>query len=102
MSTKSPYLRLSYAETNRVLPETYQRILIAIIAAAFICMPLGAGNYFLHLMNLSFLAVIGAVGLNLLTGYCGQVSLGHASFLAVGAFTTAILAQRFHMPFFVT
>jgi branched-chain amino acid transport system permease protein len=45
--------------------------------------------------------VIGAVGINLLTGYCGQLSLGQASFLAIGAFTTAILSQRFGMPFFV-
>ena len=52
-------------------------------------------------MNLCFIAVIGAVGINLLTGYCGQLSLGQASFLAIGAFTTAILSQRFGMPFFV-
>jgi branched-chain amino acid transport system permease protein len=60
-----------------------------------------AGSYFLHLMNLCSIAVIGAVGINLLTGYCGQLSLGQASFLAIGAFTTAILSQRFGMPFFV-
>ena len=101
MTTKSPYLFVSYAETNRVLAEPYQRIVVATIAAAILCMPLVAGGYFLHLMNLCFIAVIGAVGINLLTGYCGQLSLGQASFLAIGAFTTAILSQRFGMPFFV-
>jgi branched-chain amino acid transport system permease protein len=100
-TAKSPYLLVSYAETNRVLAEPYQRILIGLIVAASVCIPLVAGGYFLHLMNLCFIAVIGAVGINLLTGYCGQLSLGQASFLAIGAFTTAILAQRFGMPFFV-
>ena len=46
-------------------------------------------------MNLCLIAVIGAIGINLLTGYCGQLSLGQASFLAIGAFTTAILSQRY-------
>jgi branched-chain amino acid transport system permease protein len=101
MRTQSPYLLVSYAETNRVLPNPYQRVMVSVIVAAIVCIPFVAGGYFLHLMNLCSIAVIGAVGINLLTGYCGQLSLGQASFLAIGAFTTAILAQRFGLPFFV-
>jgi branched-chain amino acid transport system permease protein len=101
MRTQSPYLLVSYAETNRVFPDPYQRVVVAVIVVAICCTPLVAGSYFLHLMNLCSIAVIGAVGINLLTGYCGQLSLGQASFLAIGAFTTAILSQRFGMPFFV-
>jgi branched-chain amino acid transport system permease protein len=44
-------------------------------------------------MNLAVIAVVGAVGLNLLTGTTGQISLAHASFLALGAYTTAYLAK---------
>jgi branched-chain amino acid transport system permease protein len=102
MISQSPYLRVSYAETNRILGEPYQRVLVALIMLALVCFPIFAGNYLLHLLNLSLLATIAAVGLNLLTGYCGQVSLGHASFIAIGAFTTAILAQRYHAPFWLT
>ncbi len=101
MTTKSPYLLVSYAQTNRLLPEPYQRVVVAAIAAALLCIPVLSGEYFLHLMNLCSIAVIGAVGINLLTGYCGQLSLGQASFMAIGAFTTAILSQRYGMPFFV-
>jgi len=101
MARKSPYLHVSYAETNRVLAEPYQRALVAALVVAIVCIPFFAGGYFLHLMNLCSIAVIGAVGINLLTGYCGQLSLGQASFLGIGAFTTAILAQRYGMPFFV-
>jgi len=44
------------------------------------------------------IATIGAVGLNILTGFTGQVSLGHAAFLGIGAYTTAILATKFNAP----
>src|ERR1700691_4251689 len=101
MRTQSPYLLVSYAETNRVLPNPYQRVMVSVIVAAIVCIPFVAGGYFLHLMNLCSIAVIGAVGINLLTGYCGQLSLGQASFMAIGAFTTAILSQRYGLPFFV-
>jgi branched-chain amino acid transport system permease protein len=99
--SQSPYLRVSYAETNRILGEPYQRVVVGLIVLALLCFPIVAGDYLMHLLNLTFLATIAAVGLNLLTGYCGQVSLGHAAFLAIGAFTTAVLAQRYHAPFWL-
>lgn len=101
MFSGSPYLHVSYATTNRILAEPYQRILVGVIIAFLIGLPLVADSYSVHLLNLCFLSTIGAVGLNLLTGYCGQVSLGHAGFLAIGAFVTAICAERLHMPFWV-
>jgi branched-chain amino acid transport system permease protein len=55
--------------------------------------------FWLHLCNQVALAIVGAVALNLLTGACGQVSLGHAAFLAVGAFTAAIMVQHLGAPF---
>ena len=47
----------------------------------------------LNLLNLIFIYVVGAHGLNLLTGYTGQISLGHGAFMGVGAYTAAILAN---------
>src|SRR5437899_561304 len=49
-----------------------------------------------------FLAAIGALSLMLLTGYAGQVSLGHAGLLAAGAFTAGILFREYNAPFWVT
>jgi branched-chain amino acid transport system permease protein len=46
------------------------------------------------------IAAIGALGLNLLTGYTGQISLGHGAFVAIGAYTTALLTGRLGVPFF--
>ena len=50
----------------------------------------------------ALIAVIGAVGLNLLTGTTGLISLGQAGFLAVGAYTNAILLTDYHLPVWVS
>src|SRR5262249_29169623 len=64
-------------------------------------LPAGSSDYFLHLINSCFLAGMGALGLMILTGFCGQISLGHAAFLAIGAFTTVILTVHLKMPFII-
>ncbi|MCJ7604477.1 MAG: branched-chain amino acid ABC transporter permease, partial [Dehalococcoidales bacterium] len=63
--------------------------------------PLYFSNYWLGVFNYIGITLIAAVGLNILIGYCGQLSIGHAGFIAVGAYTSAILTTRFDMPFLV-
>jgi branched-chain amino acid transport system permease protein len=94
-------LRTSYLQSNEVLQRPYQKLLVAIILLAALALPTSSSTYFIHLMNLCFLAAIGALGLAILTGYCGQISLGHAAFLAIGAFTTVILSVKLQLPFVV-
>src|SRR5262245_36350902 len=60
-----------------------------------------SASYLLYLICLTLIYALVAVGLNLLIGYAGQFSLGHAGFLAVGAYTSAILTQRFGWHFIV-
>jgi branched-chain amino acid transport system permease protein len=101
MSRAATNLRTSYLESNEVLRRPYQKLLVAAILVSAIVLPSASSTYFVHLMNLCFLAAIGALGLSILTGYCGQISLGHAAFLAIGAFTTVILSVHLHLPFIV-
>ena len=56
-------------------------------------------GYVLYLVCLALVYAIVALGLNLLIGYAGQFSLGHAGFLAIGAYASAVLTQRFGWPF---
>jgi branched-chain amino acid transport system permease protein len=70
----------------------------AALIAALIVAPYLVGAYALTLMVSALIAVIGAVGLNLLTGTTGLISLGQAGFLAVGAYTNAILLTDYHLP----
>ena len=101
MSRAGTNLRTSYLESNEVLHRPYQKVLMAIVLAVAVLLPAATSTYFVHLLDLCFLSAIGALGLMLLTGYCGQISLGHAAFLAVGAFTTVILTVHVRAPFLV-
>ena len=65
-------------------------------------MPLFAGSYFLSFMILIGIALIAVLGLNILTGYAGQISIGHQAFVAVGAYTTAVLMDSFNWSFWAT
>jgi branched-chain amino acid transport system permease protein len=74
----------------------------AALVAALIVAPYWVGAYALTLMVSALIAVIGAVGLNLLTGTTGLISLGQAGFLAVGAYTNALLLTDYHLPVWVS
>ena len=70
-------------------------ILIVFLAA----FPFLAKNYYVYVANYMAINVIVVVGLNLLVGYTGQISLGHAGFFAIGAYGTIVLMAKFHFPF---
>jgi branched-chain amino acid transport system permease protein len=69
-------------------------IAVAILA---IVLPFGLDAFQLTTATFVLIAAIGALGLNVLTGYTGQISLGHAFFLAVGAYTAAVLGGNDHL-----
>lgn len=58
-------------------------------------------NYYLHMMTLSFIWMIAVYGLNLLAGYTGYLSLAHAGFFAIGAYTLAILTVKAGLNFWL-
>lgn len=63
--------------------------------------PLFASTYLLNLIILISIAIVAVHGISILMGYAGQVSLGHAAFMAVGAYTSAILTAKLGLPFWV-
>ena len=72
------------------------------MGAAVVLLGLGAaglGSYPIYLLSLAMINVIAAVGLNLLTGNSGQISLCHSSFMAIGAYGSALLTARLGIPF---
>jgi branched-chain amino acid transport system permease protein len=71
---------------------------LALLAAFAVALPFSLDQYWLSYVNLILLAAIAAVGLNILTGYTGLVSLATAGFLGVGAYTTANITHRLHWP----
>jgi branched-chain amino acid transport system permease protein len=83
-----------------VRTKTHWVLLIAFLIILFTA-PLYFSNYWLGVCNLIGITMIAAIGLNILVGYCGQLSIGHAGFIAVGAYTAAILTNRLELPFLV-
>lgn len=74
---------------------------IAIALLALIALPFWASSSAMDIANQILLASIGAIALMLLTGFAGQISLGHAGLLAAGAFTAGILSREAGAPFWV-
>lgn len=98
MPTKA--LITNYRQDSQLFPDVWHKIGIAAAALALIVLPVISSSYWLTVANHALVGVVGAVGLMILTGFTGQISLGHAAFLALGAYTTAILGNL-HIPFWL-
>src|SRR5512138_1127326 len=91
--------RQTYAEDMAIFETPLPRVLLGALLVALCALPFVASSFWMDVVNRIFIAVIAAMGLNILTGFTGQISLGNAAFLAVGAYSTAFLAGRLGLPF---
>jgi branched-chain amino acid transport system permease protein len=88
--------KTSYRADQQIFPITQDRVLIlALVAFAFVAVPFLASEYFFRAILIPFLILsLAALGLNILVGYCGQISLGTGGFMAVGAYAAYNLLVR--------
>jgi branched-chain amino acid transport system permease protein len=92
-------LKTTYEADMSLYPLPIARWTVGALAVLFfLVIPLTLHEYYLSVANLVWIAVIGALGLNILVGYTGQVSIGHGAFMSVGAYTAANLANRLDSP----
>lgn len=77
-------------------------ILSVLLAVGLLVLPFLFKNYRVFQFNLVLIYVVAVLGLNMLTGFNGQISLGHGAFYAVGAYTAAILMDKAGMPYWAT
>jgi branched-chain amino acid transport system permease protein len=91
--------RETYAEDMTIFESPLPKWLLGALLVFLATVPLFATSYWLDVLNRILIAVVAAMGLNILTGFTGQISLGNAAFLAVGGYTTAFLAGRMGLPF---
>ncbi len=99
MAIRSKTFRESYYEDIKLFQTIWIRIWVSLFLLMLATLPLWGNPYVIYLINLSCIAVVAALGLNLLIGYTGQISLGHAAFIAIGAYTAAILSTKVGLPF---
>lgn len=93
---QSGQFKTNYADDMAMFPMAQDRWgMVALLVIAVVLVPLLASNYWLSSLLIPFLIFsLAALGLNLLTGYAGQLSLGHAGFMGVGAYAAYNLATR--------
>ena len=91
-------------EDDMALRRTHaQKIRLVIMVIVLLGFPfVVTDRYYLTLANQVGIAVIGAIGLNILVGYTGQISLGQGGFMAVGAYTAGLLTVNLHMPWWAS
>ena len=87
-----PMLYTSYAQEMALLNTRAKQLGVLAVIAVAAYLPLTLEDDILNLLGTGLVLAVGAIGLNLLIGYAGQVSLGHAFFVGIGAYTAAVLA----------
>src|SRR6516165_3777196 len=95
-------LRTDFRDDIQLLDSGFVRFWAAAGLIFALLLPLALTNFWTGVANQVFIAVIGALALNLLMGTTGQISLGHAGFLAAGAFTVAALITHLEAPIGIT
>jgi len=94
--------KISYHQDLNIFGTDFGRLWMVIgLVLLFGVVPFISNAYLLYIINNMGIYAIAAVGLNLLIGFTGQISLGHGAFFGVGAYTGAILATKAGVPFFL-
>ena len=100
---ESGFYKTTYEKDMALFPLPSGKIGAAGFAVLFfVVCPFFLGEYPLSIINICAIAVVGALGLNILLGYTGQISIGHGAFMSVGGYTAANLAVHRDRPFWLT
>lgn len=94
-------LLIRYEDDLALFPDMWNKIGVAVAILALVLFPILASEYWMTVGNMALIGIVGAVGMMILTGYTGQISLGHAAFLAMGAYTAAVLGHHYGIPFWL-
>jgi branched-chain amino acid transport system permease protein len=90
-----------YAQDMAIIRTKWQWVTLSTLLILLFVSPLFLSDRILTIMTIIGITIISVQGLNILTGYCGQISIGHAGFMAVGAYTSGILTARLDWPFWI-
>ena len=93
--------KVSYIKDEEIFQSLFVKFWLALFFILLLVIPLIFDAYVLYIANLIGFAIVGAAGLNILTGFTGQISLGHAAFVGVGGYTTAILMTKLNFSFWM-
>ncbi len=92
-------MKRDYYEDIQLLDSRVLWFWFVSLIAGLALLPFLIPNYYVYMVNYMAINVIVTLGLNILVGYTGQISLGHAGFFAIGAYLTVMIVSVFHLPF---
>lgn len=90
-----------YEDDLSLFPDLWHKVGLVLGLAVALWFPFWVSASWLTVGNHALIAIVGSIGLMILTGFAGQISLGHAAFLAIGGFATAVLGTRWQLPFWL-
>jgi branched-chain amino acid transport system permease protein len=94
MTTTTGVYHTTYRADLALRHTRFEYVRLVLALAVVVALPFYASPFWLHVLDQIGIAVIGAIGLNILVGYTGQISLGQGGFLAVGAYSAGVVATR--------
>ena len=92
-------MKRDYYEDIQLLDSKVLWFWFMVLIAFLILLPFFVPNYYIYMANYMAIHIIVTLGLNILVGYTGQISLGHAGFFALGAYFTVLSMTHLHLPF---
>jgi len=92
----------SYQEDKAIIRTKTQWLLLMALVASIFVMPIFLDRYSINVFNTMLITLIVVLGAQLVTGYCGQITLGQAAFMALGAYTSALLSMHLNFPFWLS
>ena len=99
MSLPSGTFNQSYAQDMAIIRTRTQWVIFFVFLIFLFTCPLYSSDRILTILTIIGISIISVHGLNILTGYCGQISMGHAGFMAVGGYVSAILCAKLGWSF---
>ncbi len=100
-SSANPAMVREYGDDLHLFASRPTRVAVIVLIGLALLAPLELSTYQASVLDYAGIAAIGALGLNLLTGFTGQVSLGHAFFVGSGAYMAGYFGGQRHWPFLV-
>jgi len=91
----------SYALDEAIFQTKFVKCCMLSFLILILLLPFISNRYVINFLNITGIFIIGSIGLNILTGFTGIISLGHGAFVGVGAYATTLLTSRLNIPFLV-
>ena len=91
----------NYDEDTAIVRTRLQWGILIASLAVFFCVPLFTSPAWMGFINITLIYIVAVLGLNILTGYCGQISIAQAAFMAVGGYSSALLVTKLGFPFWI-